>query len=221
MRMSIGNRPMNSLSKFLLLLARLKNEAGSIAIESAFMIPLLLFCGMGASELAMAYMDKNSLTDMAVSYSHIISKKGDEVTEKTLKDMIDKSDVNSSQPDFFQRGRVIITAVNVPLGATKPKKLWQRCSPKPPGKSFATKFTGTNITMPTSMVPLIEEHTHILVEVFYDSQPLTGFYLSNVDANGDRIMALADMKTDISLKGEFKAAPDNPDAVAAASSSCS
>jgi hypothetical protein len=208
-------------SNFLNCISRLRDDSGSIVIESAFMIPLLLFCGMGASELAMAYMNKNSLTDMAVSYSHIISKKGDSLTEKTLKDLISKSDVNSNRSDFFERGRVIVTAVEMKLGATKPKKLWQRCSPQPAGKSFGTKFTGSEIVMPTSMVPLIEDHTHVLVEVYYDSEPLTGFYLSEKDANGKRVRGLSDMKTDMALKGEFKPTPDNPDGVAAVSSSCS
>lgn len=199
---------------------RLISNSGSIAIESAIMIPLLLFCGMGASELAMAFMHKNSLTDLAVSYSHILSKKGEEVTEKSIKDLIDRSDVNSSQADFFARGRVIITAVDMPSTASKPKKLWQRCSAQPAGKSFSTKFTGTDITLPTSMTGLTKEHTHILVEVYYDSQPLTGFYFSQKDANGKRIKGLSDIKTDLSLNGDFKATLGNPDGVTAASSSC-
>lgn len=199
---------------------RLAKDAGSIAIESAIMIPLLLFCGMGASELAMAFMHKNSLTDLAVSYSHILAKKGDEVTEKSIKDLIDHSDVNSSQADFFDQGRVIITAVDMPLTASKPKKLWQRCSAQPAGKAFATKFTGTDITLPTSMTGLTKEHTHILVEIYYDSQPLTGFYFSQKDASGKRIKELSDIKTDLSLNGEFTATLGNPDGVTAASSSC-
>jgi hypothetical protein len=219
--MSIGNNSMKIRFNISTWLSCLKNDRGSIAIESAFMIPLLLFCGMGASELAMAYMNKNSLTDLAVSYSHIISKKGSELTEKTLKDLISKSDVNSNRPDFFERGRVIVTAVEAPLGAAKPTKLWQRCSPQPSGKSFSTKFTGTQITLPSSMTALTQEHTHVLVEVFYDSQPLTGFYLSQKDANGKRIRGLSDMKTDMALKGEFKSTPDNPDGVTAALSNCS
>jgi hypothetical protein len=199
----------------------LRTDAGSIAIESAFMMPLLLFCGMGASELSMAFMHKNSLTDMSVSYSHILSKKGEDTTEKVIKDLIDHSDVNSSQDDFFQRGRVIITAVDMPLTATNPKKLWQRCSPQPAGKAFSSKFTGTDITLPTSMTGLTKEHTHILIEVYYASQPLTGFYLSQKDQNGNRIQGLSDIKTDLSLNGEFKTTLGNPDGVTAASSNCS
>jgi hypothetical protein len=198
-----------------------KNEAGSIVIESAFMIPLILFCGMGAIELSMAYMHKNSLTDMAFSYSLIIAKKGETISEKTLKDLIGRSDSNSNQKEFFERGRVILTAVDMPLGTAKPKMLWQRCSLQPAGKSFSTRFVGPDITLPTTMAPLFPERTYVLVEVFYDTRPLTGFFLADTDANGERIKSLADMKIVESLKGNFNVDPENVEAVTPASSSCS
>ncbi len=214
---------MNSLSR---LIASFKNDQASIAIETGIMLPILLFCGMGATELVMAYMHKNSLVDMGNSYSLILARKGGNTTEAMMKDLIEKSNTNSNQSDFFKRGRVIFTAVDMPKNAPKPVKLWQRCSGQPAGKNFVTQFPGAQITWPSSKAPLRQGATHILVEVYYDSQPLTGFYMTEKDASGHRINHLYDFKTNESLalinsqRYEFKAVPDNPEAIAKASSSC-
>jgi hypothetical protein len=200
---------------------QLTNDAGSILVESAFMLPLMLLSGLGATDLTIAYMSKNSVLDMAVSYSHIISKKGESVTEKAIQDLINNSAVTSNQPDFFERGRVIVTVVDMPSGAGKPKKLWQRCSDQPQGKEFSTQFSDTDITLPSSVTALTADHTHVFVEVFYDAKPLTSLLMGQNDANGHKILRLENLKTDISLNGEFRKTPVNPDGVSIASGSCS
>jgi hypothetical protein len=197
------------------------NDAGSILIESALMLPLILLAGLGAAELTMAYMSKNSISDMAVSYSHIISRKGEAVTEKMIQDLINNSAVTSNQPNFFERGRVFVTAVNMPLGAAKATKLWQRCSGQPEGKKFSTIFSGTDINLPPSVTALTQDHTHVFVEVFYDAQPISGFFLQQHDEQGQRILHLEDLKTDISLDGEFRKAPTNSEGIKVISSNCS
>jgi hypothetical protein len=198
------------------------NDSGSIAIESAILLPVLLFCGLGASEVAMALMNTNSITDMTISYANILSKQGGSVTEKSIRDLVDKSAQSSDRPDFMTKGRVIMTAVDMPIGGAAPKKLWQRCSGQPAGKSFVSSFSGTDLVLPAGALPLTEGHSYIFVETFYDSQPLTGFFYTAKDADGKRLKRLKDFKTSMARPGsEFSANVTNPEGISnPASSAC-
>jgi hypothetical protein len=213
---------MRLCNKFVQRINSLLSDSGSIVIETGFMLPVLLFCGFGATELSMAYMNKNSITDMTISYSSILSKKGGAISEKMIKELVDKSNQSSDRPDFLTKGRVILTAIEMPTGAANPVKLWQRCSNQPTGKVFVTKFTGNQVTLPTGAAPLAEDHTYIFVETFYDSQPLTGFFFNQKDSNGKRLKRLSDFRSDMARPGlPFTAAVANPENISdKASSSC-
>jgi Flp pilus assembly protein TadG len=200
--------------------AKLQEDRGSILIENAFMLPLLLFMGLGATELSMAFMDKNDTNQLAISYAAAISKKGGLVTEKELNELFNKSGQNANLSDFATRGRVIATAFKGRPGGLAPLKLWQRCSPQPAGKTFGTQYNSADITLPAG-VTLAEGVTYVAVEAYYDTRPVTGFYFTEKDANGQLVKQLGGSFTYAAREDAFTATINDPDAgESKASSSC-
>jgi hypothetical protein len=173
------------------------DNSGSIAIETGFMLPLLLFCAMGSLELSMAYMTQNNVQGMAISYAQIIAKKSGAITEKDINSLILNSNRNSGEANFLDNGRVFITAALARAPTQKPLKLWQRCSSQPAGKAFKSGFSAAEITLPTGADPMVEGYTYVIVEVKYDSQPLTGFFLTERSPTGKRIKYLSDFKSEM------------------------
>jgi hypothetical protein len=220
MPLLIGQMAMTLASKLKNWRSNLRNERGSILIENAFMLPLVLFMGLGATELSMAYMEKNDTKQLAISYAGAISKKGGLVTEKQLFDLLSKSGQNANLDDFNDKGRVIVTAYKS-QAAGSPVKLWQRCSPQPAGKNFASQYVSSVITLPPG-VTLVDDATYVAVEVFYDTVPLTGFYFTDKDANGKLVKKLAGSFTYAAREDPFTATVNDPDGgVSKASNVCS
>ncbi len=215
----IGKMAMINLSKLKILRAKLREDRGSILIESAFMLPLLLFMGLGATELSMAYMDKNDTKQLAISYSGAISKKGGLVTEKELNELLLKSGQNANLDDFNSRGRLIVTAFKS-QAVGLPVKLWQRCSAQPAGKNFTSEYKSNTITLPVG-VTLVDDATYVAVEAFYDTEPLTGFFFTEKNADGKLVKKLFGSFTYAAREDAFTATVNDPDAGASkASTSC-
>jgi hypothetical protein len=194
-------------------------DEGSIVVETAVLLPLILFCGLGATEISMAYMQKSSVDELAISYAQIVAKKGGMITEQEIKTMLDKAEENSGLDDMQARGRVILTAVKGNATGQNPTRLWQRCSAQPSGRSLTSEFSSASPTMPAG-AELEEDRTFVLAEVFYESKPVTGFYFKDTDSNGNRVVSLGsrkiEMVRDISLASTI-----TDTGGAKASSSCS
>jgi hypothetical protein len=197
-----------------------REDIGSILIENAFMLPVLLFLGLGAAEISIAFMEKNDTKQLAISYAGAISKKGGLITEKELNELLNKSGENANLNDFAARGRVIVTAFESRAGGLAPLKLWQRCSPQPAGKSFGTSYTSADITLPAG-VTLVEGVTYVAVEAYYDAKPVTGFYFAEKDANGELVKKLSGVFTYAAREDAFTATINDPDGgTSKASSTC-
>lgn len=174
------------------LLARLRDNTSGVAmVEMALGLPLLLSAGLWGTETANFAVTNMRVAQLASQIADNASRIGDTSTLEDRK--IYESDINDliygaqiqggTSLSLFDRGRVIISSLEVDEASGNQYIHWQRCrGAKRVASSYGVAGDGINRRI-TGMGPAGEEVTAepgeavIFVEVQYDYTPLVSTYL--------------------------------------------
>lgn len=174
------------------------DRSGHSLVEFTLALPLLLTLGLWGTELANLQLAHMKIAEVAQHLADNASRIGDTSTLQNRK--IYESDLNDlfigasiqggSKIDFFERGRAIISSLEVRSDDPDQQYIhWQRCKGK---KAVSSSYgaVGDDVSGmgPTgNQIMAIEGQPAIFVEVVYDYQPI----VSNVFAQNTVIRSIA------------------------------
>ncbi len=211
-----------------ILLRRLRrNRSGVAMVEFALSLPFLLTMGLWAAETANLAIVNMRIGQLAVQIADGASRIGDTSTlqnrkiyERDINDIIQGANVQAGRSlDFFNRGRVIISSLEVydpDNDGVGPQYIhWQRCKGvKNWPSSFGISGQGTDGSLP-GMGPAGEEvmalpgEAVIFVEVAYDYRPLVSqIFASNSLIKSTSTFTVRDSRD---LSQIYQRVPASPD----------
>jgi Flp pilus assembly protein TadG len=161
------------MAPFSRLLRRARRDAsGSVLIEMAIVIPVMLTLLMGGVETGRYVYLHMKLQNAAAGIADVATR--DEIlTTAALEDVYWAAERFVAPFAFLENGVVIVSGVGVDAQGD-PVVLWQEESEGPLTPSSQVGAPGETATMPEGLV-LNDEDTAIVTEVFYQYQPwLTG-----------------------------------------------
>ncbi len=174
------------------LFARLRDNTSGVAmVEMALGLPLLLSAGLWGTETANFAVTNMRVAQLTSQLADNASRIGDTSTledrkiyESDINDLIYGAQIQGGKSlDLFERGRVIISSLEVDEASSNQYIHWQRCrGAKRVASSYGVAGDGLNGRL-AGMGPAGEEVTAepgeavIFVEVQYDYTPLVSTYL--------------------------------------------
>lgn len=208
------------------------SRSGVAAVEFAMVLPFLLGAGLMGLEVGNRAIVQMQISQLASQIADNASRIGDTSTLQDRK--IYENDINDllrgaqlqggSRIDLFERGRVIISSLEVIDGTDDQQYIhWQRCvGKKPHASSYGVEGDGLDGSFP-GMGPPGEEvmafpdEAVIFVEVAYDYDSLLGapFGLGDNVASATASFIVRD---DRDLSQIYQRDPGNPDPIAACDS---
>jgi hypothetical protein len=204
----------------------LRSTCGIAATEFAMTLPVLLAIGLTGLELVNRTIVTMQINQIAVQLADNASRIGDEsmlqdrrIYERDIQDLFYGAEIQAGEAlDFYGRGRVIISSLEVVPDTNNQYIHWQRCM----GRRAATSSYGTEGDGATGgfpgMGPPGEEviafpgEAVMLVEVVYEYDPLVG---NPFGAPADiRTTASFTVRDDRDLSQIYQRDAANPDVVA-------
>lgn len=145
--------------------SRLRREDGTIVIEAAFSLPLLLLLLLGGFETSQYVLANQKLSRIATTMSDTIAQSSQALSERQMHDLLNSVNFMASPFDMTSSGRVIITAVTGSTGSNQ--VMWRRCA----GGLAQTSRLGAPAALPGSVL-LPNGTTAVVTEAFIDYRPM-------------------------------------------------
>lgn len=146
-----------------------RDRRGSVLMELAIGLPILVVILLGCFEAARFVLLDQKLARAAASTADLVAQ-ADGITEAQVTDIFDAADATATPFDLGGEGRVIITSVIRPTSAAA-TVAWQRISAGTYAATSAIGTTGQTATLPTGLT-LRQGENVIVAEVFYDYAPI-------------------------------------------------
>lgn len=174
-----------------------RSRSGVAAIEFALILPFMTIAGLYGTELTWFMLTNMKVSSVAMQVADNASRIGDTSTlenraiyEADINDLLLGANLDGSGLELYQRGRVIISSVEVwnqtgncanngCLGSTATNGQqfihWQRCRGL---KNVNSSYGAQNIALPNGIGPVGQEVSApvdsavIFVEIKYDYRPL-------------------------------------------------
>ena len=149
---------------------------GSVLIETAIILPVLILLLAGAYELGNFMLANQKVAGLSSSMTDLVAQSEDEIQESEINDVFAAMEYISEPFNVLAGGRVIISAFRRDSGNGN-TILWQRCKGM---LAVASRFgnVGTqNVTLPGNIV-LPDGETAVVGEVYYSYAPrlFVGFF---------------------------------------------
>ncbi|WP_281300932.1 MULTISPECIES: TadE/TadG family type IV pilus assembly protein [unclassified Iodidimonas] len=154
-----------------------RNQKGSILIETALVLPVLLLLLAGAVEMGRFMLANQKLSSLASSMADMVSQAEDGITENEITQIFAAMNHVSKPFDMNQQGRVILSGA---IGTDNQGNRinWQRCEGALIGLMSEIGNEGeTQVALPGSLI-LGEGDMAIIAEAYFHYEPLifSGFF---------------------------------------------
>ncbi len=151
----------------------LREESGSVLVEFALALPLLLLFYMGGVELTRFILINQKLEKTTSTVADVVAQ----ATSIVTSDLVDLLSASQNLMDpyrFNTNGRIIITSV---VQSTAPPALpvvrWQYCGGGTLTATSRIGAVGTSATLPTGFTLALGDDI-IIAETFYNYTPMFG-----------------------------------------------
>ncbi|MEO5707399.1 MAG: hypothetical protein ABIT10_07745 [Alteraurantiacibacter sp.] len=203
-----------------------QSSSGIAATEFAMTFPILLVLGLTGLEMVNRTIVTMKVNQLAVQMADNASRIGDEsmlsdrrIYESDIQDLFYGAEIQAGDAlDFYGRGRVIISSLEVVPGTSNQYIHWQRCM----GRRAATSNYGNEgdglsggfpgMGPPGEEVIAFPDEAVMFVEVVYEYDPLVG---NPFGAPADiHTTASFTVRDDRDLTQIYQKNPSSPDSVA-------
>lgn len=147
----------------------LGDEKGSVLIETAIVLPVLIALMGGAFELGYFMLANQKADGLAASMADMVARAESGITESEVNDIFEAIQFIAEPFDIVDDGRVVITSV-VGDDSNGNTIAWQRCSGAASFTSELGQEDDDNIDLRGGIV-LAEGDIAIVAEVAYDYEP--------------------------------------------------
>lgn len=167
------------------------------AVELAYTMPVLLTLGLMGTEVANLAITNMKLSQTSLTAADNASRLGDDqlavrkLREQDIVDVFEAANLQARSMDLFVHGRMIVSSVQR-NNEGKQTIAWQRCRGTKPIASSAFGNQGTTEPNASLALPGIRntgrsvkagpDSAVILVETYYDYQPIANFAFSSIGA---------------------------------------
>lgn len=103
-----------------------KRNQGSVLVETAFVIPILIFLVIAGFDVTQFVVANQKMNRLAATMADLISRSDGGINEAVVTDLLLAADFAAAPYDLKTSGRVIITAIQGTNGGNQ--IVWQRCS---------------------------------------------------------------------------------------------
>lgn len=145
-----------------------QDRRGAVLVEFAFMMPIISALVLGGVEFARYAMISQKM-DRVVGFVGDLVARADSLEAADFQDYFAAAEQLASPFDIMGVGNIIISSVTGESGG--PEILWQQIGPGANSGKSKVGVAGAAATLPTGFV-LEEEENIVVVEVFYDFEPL-------------------------------------------------
>ncbi len=147
-----------------------RNKRGSILIETALLLPILLILLAGAFEMGRYMLAGQKTSALAAAISDMIAQADQGISEQEINDIFQAIDHVSKPFDINSGGRLMVTGV-IGLENNQNQITWQRCqgSLTTARSKFGTEGTA-NVDLPGN-ISLFKDDMAIISEVFLPYEP--------------------------------------------------
>ncbi len=163
---------MQSIQSILRRIAR--NSTGSIYIETAFALPILIFLVMGSIELGNYLLLNQKLQNAAMSMADLAAR-DETLSAGQLDDMFSAVNFIVEPFDFGASGLAIVTGVSAAVDNV-PEVYWQRAGAGVIGASSQVGAIGAAANIDSNL-PVRADETIIVAEIFFDYEPFFGLLI--------------------------------------------
>lgn len=147
----------------------LKDDRGSVLLELAFALPLMMLIIFGGVEMTRFLLNAQKINRVAMSTADLVSQSR-EVREADISNMFIASQAVMGDESIAERGIVIISAINK-TGDNPPVVSWQRASGGSHAGQSQVGTQGGTALLPSD-VNLQAGDSVIVVEVYYTHKPM-------------------------------------------------
>ncbi len=152
------------------------DEKGSILIETALLLPILLILLAGAFEMGRYMLANQKASALAAAISDMVAQADQGISEQEINDIFQAIQHVSKPFDVNDNGRLVLTGV-IGLDNEQNQIAWQRCqgSLTTAGSKFGNEGA-SNVSLPGN-ISLFKDDMAIAAEVFLPYEPalFTGF----------------------------------------------
>ncbi|MBX9620718.1 MAG: pilus assembly protein [Alphaproteobacteria bacterium] len=141
-----------------------KEDYGTVAIELAIILPVLLLLFVGMFDISNFIFCRNKMNRTAQELSNVITR--DNLTKPQLDSILQGANLIAEPFNFQTSGKVIVTSISKQDSSKPPAIMWQDSYP-----SGATGSKVTNMSALPGNIVLGTGETIIVTEVFYTYQP--------------------------------------------------
>ena len=145
----------------------LRNDRGSVMLEFAFAMPVLILLLLGGVELGRYVLLHQKLDRTAMTVSDLVARVS-AVTVADLDTVLTAADLVMAPFDLAVRGKVMISAVREQSGS--PKVIWQHAGAGSISVTSSVGTTGSNATI--SDPNLVDDTQGVVIgETFFEYSP--------------------------------------------------
>ena len=155
------------------------DERGSVLVEFAFAMPILLMMVLGCYEAARYVLINQKMDRAAATIADLVAQPQD-ISTAELTNLFSAADEVMSPFDLQGSGRVIVTSISRNLGETNPVINWQRQDDS--SLSVVSSLGASGQPSLPAGFSVREEEDVIVAEVFFDYQPRFVSLLDNLAA---------------------------------------
>ena len=182
-------------------LSRLRRDRSGVAlIEFAYAMPVLLALGFMGTEVATYALGHMRISQLTLTAADNASRLGEanalsvrQLREQDIDDVFEAARLQSRGLEIYQHGRMIISSLQQDEDGRQ-TIAWQRCRGLKAGQTSMYGPQGTTADAPDEPLPGIAstgrtilarpDGAVILVETFYDYQPVADFAFSSIGPRG-------------------------------------
>jgi Flp pilus assembly protein TadG len=146
-----------------------KDDRGSVLLELAFALPLMMLIIFGGVEMTRFLLNAQKINRVAMSTADLVSQSR-EVSEADISNMFIASQAVMGDDSIADRGIVIISSITK-TGSQSPVVSWQRASGGSHAGQSQIGTQGGTAILPSDVV-LQAGDSVIVVEVYYTHKPM-------------------------------------------------
>jgi Flp pilus assembly protein TadG len=148
----------------------LRRRCGSILVETAFVVPILLLIIMGTVEVGRYVLLEQKIARLAANIADLTAR-STRLTEDEIDQVFNAASFVVAPFELGDQGTVLLSNVGRPRGQSESNVNWQRRGPGTGSDVSQIGTEGGRATLPARM-EVLEGEDVIVAEVYYEYRPL-------------------------------------------------